>query len=510
MAGLHSYYGSVLGVPMTALRYVDADLAFAKLADTGRLYEMAFGDAVMDVAQADGRAAFTIVGGRFHGRRASVKGALALREEPLLRLSMIDVQQGDGLILETPGGKLVFIDGGDNQLFARHVAACFAGSTADKPLEVDALIVTHGDADHFDGLTELVKSETLSNVPAEPTRERKRVFMHPAAVLHNGLVKRPDTRPELERLGPTQDKNGRLHLTGLVDSPLGLPAAEMNKFFRAWAATLEHWGARRQALGRPPIAIARVAHNKKAGFAFLASEPDIGIDVLGPIATKLGGQPALPFLRRPPETVELHLGLPEGAQAPAGSYSASHTINGHSIAFRLRYRNVRFMFTGDLNQESMDALRKALPTASLRSEVLKVPHHGSADFDLKFLKDVSPVVSIVSSGDESSAKEYIHPRASLLSALGRASRGDTGVIFITELAAFFAVRGYARPLRPAQARPFFAFERTNFGIVHIRTDGQRVLAFTHSGKHGMNEAYGFRVDAAGRVRMTAKLNIARG
>ena len=28
----------------------------------------------------------------------------------------------------------------------------------------------------------------------------------------------------------------------------------------------------------------------------------------------------------------------------------------------------------------------------------------------------------------------------------------------------------------------FGFERTNFGIIHIRTDGERVLVFTHSGK----------------------------
>jgi hypothetical protein len=48
-------------------------------------------------------------------------------------------------------------------------------------------------------------------------------------------------------------------------------------------------------------------------------------------------------------------------------------------------------------------------------------------------------------------------------------------------------------------RRVFAFERTNFGIAHIRTDGTRVLAFTHSGKKGMNEAYRFDVDATGAV-----------
>ena len=94
-----------------------------------------------------------------------------LRTTPLLRLSMIDVQQGDGLIIETPGGKVLFIDGGDNQLFARHAAARFRGTTEAKPLLVDLMLVTHGDADHFDGLNELRKSETHET-------KRKRILAH--------------------------------------------------------------------------------------------------------------------------------------------------------------------------------------------------------------------------------------------------------------------------------------------------------------------------------------------
>ncbi len=75
---------------------------------------------------------------------------------------MVDVQQGDGLVIETPSGKIMLVDGGDNELFARHVAARYAyrRATASQPLEVEAILVTHGDADHFDGLNELRRSET--------------------------------------------------------------------------------------------------------------------------------------------------------------------------------------------------------------------------------------------------------------------------------------------------------------------------------------------------------------
>ena len=122
------------------------------------------------------------------------------------------------------------------------------------------------------------------------------------------------------------------------------------------------------------------------------------------------------------------------------SLSASHTINGHSISFRLTFGNVRFNLTGDLNRESMQLMRENLgSTRQLRSEIVKAPHHGSHDFDFGALKAMAPVVSIISSGDEHAGKEHIHPRATLMAALGKVDRGNTGIIFSTELAAFFAV-----------------------------------------------------------------------
>jgi hypothetical protein len=113
------------------------------------------------------------------------------------------------------------------------------------------------------------------------------------------------------------------------------------------------------------------------------------------------------------------------------------------------------------------------------------------------LRAIAPVVWLISSGDESTRKEYIHPRANLMGALGRALRVETPLVFCTELAAFFAARGYVQP--DDGAKKFFGFERTVFGIVHVRTDGQRVLVFSHSAKETMKEAYRFRVDASHAV-----------
>jgi hypothetical protein len=169
---------------------------------------------------------------------------------------------------------------------------------------------------------------------------------------------------------------------------------------------------------------------------------------------------------------------------------------------------VRFLFTGDMNEESMHRLHEAMPGASLTAEILKAPHHGSADFNFDFLTQVQPVVTLISSGDESEAKEYMHPRATFMAAIGKASRGTPAVIFCTELAAFFKARDYVDDPKPPPEEPdrrFFAFERTNFGIAHVRTDGERVLAFTHSGKKKTNEAYRFMVESDGTIKFAAKV-----
>jgi hypothetical protein len=278
-----------------------------------------------------------------------------------------------------------------------------------------------------------------------------------------------------------------------------VPEAERNAQFNEWAATLQAWDARSKTITGKPILRRRLDFSSAGAFDFLNENVDdshkITVELLGPVTEEADGHTALRFLRNPPDDANLMVG--DRAEPDTGSYSASHTINGHSINFRLRYRNINFMFTGDMNQQSMQRLREANPDSRLRAEILKCPHHGSADFDMGFLQDVGPVVSMISSGDESVAKEYIHPRATLMAALGRASRQTPSVIFCTELAAFFAYKGPSTVDKTHAA--FEGFERLNFGIIHIRTDGERVLAFTHSGKEGLNEAYSFTVTPTGKT-----------
>ncbi|MDD5697226.1 MAG: MBL fold metallo-hydrolase [Victivallaceae bacterium] len=406
-----------------------------------------------------------------------------LNKNRVLKVNFVDVQQGDGAVVESPDGKIILVDGGDNQLFARYLAARFRGTSKDKPKKIDCILVSHGDADHFAGLTEIYKSENNRN-------PLKRLFISPERVYHNGLVKRPSknadrqTIAEKDLLGETRVIDGKVIVTGLKDNLLKVPDAEMNRPFLSWKKALSEWNSRHE------IEFRRLVKGDDRAFRFF-NQDDLEISVLGPIPTSKDGVEGLKFLGNPPQDTGDH-----GISSGSGGLSASHTINGHSIVFRLRYGKFSFLFCGDLNEEAgrMLADQHQKGEITLDSEVLKVPHHGSADFSGEFIQKVAPLVSIVSSGDESTIKEHIHPRATLLGALGKYSRIDQPLIFVTELVAFFNMEGWARltnPRKTSKRGDFFAFSRTAYGIVKTRTDGTRLLVYTDSGKANMKEAYAF-------------------
>jgi beta-lactamase superfamily II metal-dependent hydrolase len=402
----------------------------------------------------------------------------------VLMVDFVDVQQGDGALIRTPGGRVITVDGGDNQLFARYLAGRFRGSSEEKPLEIDAMVVTHGDADHFAGLTKIHESETNS-------AGYKRLFAHPRRVYHNGLVKRPSTRREVEQLGPTKKVGDETIVTGLEEDLLAVPDAEMNTYFRAWKKALQAWR------GRGPIEFRRLAQGDDDAFAFLADE-GIKVSVLGPIVTEARGVKGLRFLGTPRKGPPI--GPKDDAGHQFGGLDPGHTINGHSIVLRMQFGDWRFLFAGDLNAEAERDLTAAhnRGEVDLRSEVFKVPHHGSADFSHPFLRSVSPVLAVVSSGDENARKEYIHPRATLVGALGMHARETASVVFVTEMVAFFEEVGWAKPTE-GDGSSFYAFRRSAFGIVRVRTDGARLLVYTDSGRRDLKEAYAFDLSPDGEV-----------
>jgi beta-lactamase superfamily II metal-dependent hydrolase len=401
------------------------------------------------------------------------------RATPLLKVRFVDVGQGDAAIVESPKGQMVLIDGGEERHLRNYMSASWSHILRTKPLRIDAIVVTHGDADHFAGLPNLVD---LKRPGGEPAIVVERIF-------HNGLVKAGGSSDAKTIFGKTKVVDGETYVTELENDLLAVPAARLNEPFQKWQAAIGELKKRFRTLKTR-----RIGYGDDSAFSFLAPE-GIAVEVLGPQVETVSGAPALRLLHTP------------GSR----SLSASHTINGHSIVLRLTFGNVRFLFGADLNAESESNLLTRLRAdgRSIASEILKVPHHGSADVAPQMLEAVRAVVSVISSGDENATKEYIHPRASLVGALGKFSRStvDKPLVYVTEMVAFFRRLGAVRMSKYTTTGAVSeksehiqnAYEKTVFGIVHVRTDGERVLVATHSGREDRKEAYAFHVSPAGDI-----------
>src|SRR5690606_33351766 len=116
--------------------------------------------------------------------------------------------------------------------------------------------------------------------------------------------------------------------------------------------------------------------------------------------------------------------------------------------------------------------------------VLKTPHHGSHEFERRFLEAVNPQISVVSSGD---VPDHGHPRAAFLGALGLAQRSDRPLLFSTEIAATFQEAhdppGTETDLTglsvtdPADRRETrIRSKRRLHGMINVRTDGERLFS----------------------------------
>ncbi|MGQ9776394.1 MAG: DNA internalization-related competence protein ComEC/Rec2 [Thermodesulfobacteriota bacterium] len=84
----------------------------------------------------------------------------------------------------------------------------------------------------------------------------------------------------------------------------------------------------------------------------------------------------------------------------------SSVLNNSSLVLRFKFKEVVFLFTGDIEQEAEERMvKRGYP---LKTHVLKIPHHGSASSSSKiFLEKVRPLYAILSGGIE--RKGLPHP-----------------------------------------------------------------------------------------------------
>ena len=102
--------------------------------------------------------------------------------------------------------------------------------------------------------------------------------------------------------------------------------------------------------------------------------------------------------------VELEVLAPSPDRAAAGAEP-----NDLSLVVRVTVRGLRLLLTGDLGSEEEGRLAKG--GLDLTADVLKVPHHGSADADPEFLAATRARVALVSVGADNT---YGHPAPRLV------------------------------------------------------------------------------------------------
>jgi competence protein ComEC len=73
------------------------------------------------------------------------------RREPSLEFSVLDVGQGDAILIETPAGQNVLIDAGEGELVIRRLSEELAWWDR----HIDLLVLTHPHSDHFGGMIPL-------------------------------------------------------------------------------------------------------------------------------------------------------------------------------------------------------------------------------------------------------------------------------------------------------------------------------------------------------------------
>ncbi len=97
---------------------------------------------------------------------------------------------------------------------------------------------------------------------------------------------------------------------------------------------------------------------------------------------------------------------------PRDFYADESPLNNNSIVIHMRYGDVKFLFTGDIERRAEADLVR-IYGKSLSSHILKAPHHGSGSSSTPaFLKAVTPAVAVISAGEGNS---FGHPHPSVVS-----------------------------------------------------------------------------------------------
>lgn len=102
----------------------------------------------------------------------SVAWTATIASPKKLRVSFLDIGQGDAILIQTPSGHDMLIDGGPSDLVLERMSEEM--NYFDRRLEV--MIATHGDADHVTGLIPILKKYDTDIIVRSPIDGESQLF----------------------------------------------------------------------------------------------------------------------------------------------------------------------------------------------------------------------------------------------------------------------------------------------------------------------------------------------
>lgn len=166
----------------------------------------------------------------------------------------------------------------------------------------------------------------------------------------------------------------------------------------------------------------------------------------------------------------------------------SRQINKFSLVCRITYGKNSFLMTGDTQQESeYDMINKKL---KLKSQVLKVPHHGYEDVrnkdakgkfssnHKKFFDKVQPAISIISNGYKN--KDRV-PSGLITRELAKSNiytTGDNGNIIVTSNGSKLSVSTSRNKNEPAKASTYVSSKKSSLLLkkMSVKSNGKKKLS----------------------------------
>ncbi|MCS7238201.1 MAG: ComEC/Rec2 family competence protein [Thermoguttaceae bacterium] len=286
---------------------------------------------------------------------------LAIKRQ--FRCTFLSVGHGLLVVIQAPGTPAILYDAGS----VRHPVE--AGARISRALwalgvrRIGAIVLSHGDRDHYNLVPEIAQRFPVDKVCAPPDLARH--------------LDSAESIPEFKNPGPIDGQ-----------SPYKIGRVGFWDFFRSfrWAGFL------------PATAVA-VGHTMADAEGLASSPPEMGVDALRNFLR----QAAIPVypLERGKSLLSADGKLRLVALAPSGSSGGSSSRasssvhdNANSLVVAVEYDGLRILLTGDLEPPGTGRLLALEPQ---RVQVLLAPHHGSQSSNPAGLVEwASPAVVVIS------------------------------------------------------------------------------------------------------------------